>query len=231
MTKKEVLIELDNVWKVYDLGEVRVEALRGVNLKIYKKEFIVILGPSGSGKSTMLNSIGSLDTPSKGSIKLAGTNIADISESDLATLRGQKIGFVFQTFNLIPSLSALDNVMMPLVFQRIPREIREKKAREQLDKVNLGHRVHHLPSELSGGERQRVAIARALINDPEMILADEPTGNLDTKTGEEILKMLKNLHHEGKTIILITHDISITKYAERVCRLRDGQIEKIEVHA
>ncbi len=227
---KEVLIELDNVWKIYDLDEVKVEALKGVSLKIYKKEFIVILGPSGSGKSTMLNSIGSLDTPSKGIIKLAGTNIAHLSESDLATLRGKNIGFVFQTFNLIPSLTALENVAMPLVFQRIPSDIREKKAKEYLEKVNLGHRMHHRPSELSGGERQRVAIARALVNEPEMILADEPTGNLDTKTGQEILKMLKDLHHEGKTIILITHDVNITKYAERVCYIRDGKIEKVEAH-
>ena len=227
---KEVLIELDNVWKIYDLDEVKVEALKGVSLKIYKKEFIVILGPSGSGKSTMLNSIGSLDTPSKGIIKLAGTNIAHLSESDLATLRGKNIGFVFQTFNLIPSLTALENVAMPLVFQRIPSDIREKKAKEYLEKVNLGHRMHHRPSELSGGERQRVAIARALVNEPEIILADEPTGNLDTKTGQEILKMLKDLHHEGKTIILITHDVNITKYAERVCYIRDGKIEKVEAH-
>lgn len=227
---KEVLIELENVWKVYDLEEVKVEALRGINLKIFKKEFVVIVGPSGSGKSTFLNAIGSLDTPSKGKIYLSGTNIASLSESDLATLRGQKIGFIFQTFNLIPSISALENVMMPLMFQRAPREEREKKAKELLTKVKLDHRMHHKPGELSGGERQRVAIARALVNDPEVILADEPTGNLDTKTGQEILKMLNDLHKEGRTIVLITHDTSIAKHAQRVCHIRDGQIEKVEVN-
>ncbi len=227
---KEVLIELENVWKIYDLEEVKVEALRGINLKIFKKEFVVIVGPSGSGKSTFLNSIGSLDTPSKGKIYLSGTNIASLSESDLATLRGQKIGFIFQTFNLIPSISALENVMMPLMFQRAPRDEREAKAKALLTKVKLDHRMHHKPGELSGGERQRVAIARALVNDPEVILADEPTGNLDTKTGQEILKMLNDLHNEGRTIVLITHDPGIAKHAQRVCHLRDGQIEKVEVN-
>jgi len=198
--------------------------LKGVNLDIHRKEFLAILGPSGSGKSTLLNMIGSLDLPTKGKVILDGKNIAHLPESDLAQLRGKKIGFIFQTFNLIPSLSALANVMLPMTFQGVSREERVKKAQSLLGKVGLGHRVNHLPSELSGGERQRVAIARALVNDPEVILADEPTGNLDSKTGKDIMSILLKFNQEGKTVIMITHERSLSKYSDRICLLKDGKV-------
>jgi len=222
--KKDYIIQLEDVWKIYQMDSVQVPALRGVHLDVRRGEFLVILGPSGSGKSTLLNMVGSLDLPTKGKIFLDGQNIATLPESRLAQLRGKKIGFVFQTFNLIPSLNALENVSLPMTFQGVPREERTKRAENLLKKVNLGHRINHLPSELSGGERQRVAIARALINDPEVILADEPTGNLDSKSGREIVDFLSNLNKEGKTIIMITHERDLTKYADRTCLLSDGQI-------
>jgi putative ABC transport system ATP-binding protein len=222
--KKGYIIQLEDVWKIYQMDSVQVPALRGVHLDVKRGEFLVILGPSGSGKSTLLNMIGSLDLPTKGKIFLDGKNIATMPESDLAQLRGKKIGFVFQTFNLIPSLDALENVALPMTFQRVQREERTKTAEQILKKVNLGHRMKHLPSELSGGERQRVAIARALVNDPEVILADEPTGNLDSKSGEEIVNILFQLNKEGKTIIMITHERDLTRYADRTCLLSDGQI-------
>ncbi len=224
MSKRNNVIVLENVWKIYQMGLVEVPALRGVNLEVKKGEFLVILGPSGSGKSTLLNMIGSLDLPTKGKIYLDGKNIAHFSESELAQLRGKKIGFVFQTFNLIPSLSALENVMLPMTFQGVERNQRIKTAKELLVKVGLGHRIKHLPSELSGGERQRVAISRALVNDPEVVLADEPTGNLDSKSGKEIIKILADLNKEGKTVIMITHERSLARYADRISLLRDGQI-------
>ena len=219
------IIELRNVWKIFQMGEVEVPALRGLNLKIKKNDFLAILGPSGSGKSTILNSIGCLDLPTRGEIYLDGRNIAKLSESDLAQIRGKKIGFVFQTFNLIPSLNALENVMLPMIFQGYEREYRKKRATELLKLVQLDHRMAHKPTELSGGESQRVAIARALSNNPEVILADEPTGNLDSKTGNEIVELLDKLHgKEKKTIILVTHNSEQIKNAGRICYLKDGQI-------
>lgn len=225
---KNTIIKLENVEKIYHLGEVEVPALRGVNLEVREGEFLMVLGPSGSGKSTMLNSIGCLDIPTKGNIFLDKHNIAHLSESSLAQIRGKKIGFVFQQYNLISSLTALENVMLPMLFQDTTEQHRKKKATELLTKVGLGERLDHLPNQLSGGETQRVAIARALSNDPEVILADEPTGNLDSKSGINIMETLKKLHkEEKKTIIMITHDPDLTKYAQRVAYLRDGQIIKI----
>jgi len=221
----DIVIELKDVWKIYNLGETKVEALRGLNLKIKRKEFIAILGPSGSGKSTILNSIGCLDLPTKGEIYLDGRNIAKLDESHLAQIRGKKIGFVFQTFNLIQSLTALENVTLPMIFQGYDKEERIKKATQLLTSVNLSHRINHKPSQLSGGESQRVAIARALSNNPEVILADEPTGNLDSKTGEEIIHLMNQLHKKhGKTIILVTHNAKQIKNVEKVYYLKDGQI-------
>jgi putative ABC transport system ATP-binding protein len=186
---------------------------------------VAIVGPSGSGKSTMMNLVGALDLATEGDIFLGEQNIEHLDESDLAQIRGKKIGFVFQSFNLIPTLSAMENVMLPMLFQDVEKEEREERARQLLEKVHLSHRLNHLPNELSGGERQRVAIARALANDPEIILADEPTGNLDSRTGAEILEMFSQLNKEGKTIIFITHDNELAKRAERVVRIKDGEIE------
>jgi len=206
---------------------VDVHALRGVNLNIREGEFVAIVGKSGSGKSTLLNQIGCLDIPSKGKIHLDEFDIQELSESDLAQIRGRKIGFVFQSFNLIPSLTALENVMLPMTFQGVPEEKRIKRAIELLDLVGLKERMDHRPSQLSGGQQQRVAIARALANDPEIILADEPTGNLDSKTEMDIINLLSNLHKKyQKTVIMITHNKSLAKYAGRIVRLEDGVIAK-----
>jgi putative ABC transport system ATP-binding protein len=220
------IIKLDNVCKNYEMGEEKVRAVCDASLDIKKGDFVAIVGPSGSGKSTMMNLVGALDLASKGDIFLDGMNIEHLPESDLAQIRGKKIGFVFQTFNLIPTLTALENVMLPMMFQNVNKAEREEKAKKLLEKVKLSHRLNHLPGELSGGERQRVAIARALANDPEVILADEPTGNLDSKTGEEILEMFINLNKEGKTIIMVTHDKDLAKKARHIVRLKDGRIEK-----
>ena len=220
----QTLIKLENIEKTYKLGDTKVQALNGISLEVYQKDFLAIQGPSGSGKSTMVNMIGCLDTPSKGQIYLDKHNIAKLSESDLAQIRGKKIGFIFQTFNLIPSLTALENVALPMIFQNSSRTIRLKKANELLHQVGLGNRITHLPNQLSGGQRQRVAIARALINDPEIILADEPTGNLDTKTGNEIISLLQEFNKNGKTIILVTHNPELAKLADKVINLKDGKI-------
>ncbi len=221
------IIRLDSVWKIYKMDEVEVPALRGLDLTVKKGEFLAVLGPSGSGKSTALNMIGSLDTPTKGKIYLDGINISTLNESDLAQLRGRKVGFIFQVFNLIPSLDAVGNVALPMVFQGVSRESRIKRAKNLLIKLGLGHRLTHKPSQLSGGERQRVAIARSLANDPEVILADEPTGNLDSKSGLEVMEILKNLHKkENKTVILVTHDQKLVRYSQRICYLMDGKIIK-----
>ena len=217
------LIKLDDVWKVYKMGEVDVPALRGLDIDIKEGEFVTILGKSGSGKSTSLNMVGCLDIPTKGTVYLDGQDISKLDESELARIRGKKIGFVFQTFNLIPSLNALENVMLPMLFQGVPEDVRKKRASELLNLVGLGSRMLHKQSELSGGERQRVAIARALINDPEIILADEPTGNLDSKTGMEIMDIFKNLHKQKKTIVMITHDKYLASYAKRIVHLKDGR--------
>ncbi len=223
---KKVVIELENVWKIYQIGEQKIEALRGINLKIFENELVAITGPSGSGKSTLLYSVGALDIPSKGAIYVNGHNIGKMSESNLAQLRGKTIGFVFQSFNLIPSLNALENVMLPMTFQGKPKEERKQKAMELLKKVGLGERMFNRPNQLSGGQQQRVAIARALGNDPQVILADEPTGNLDSATGKSIMAMLEDLHKEyGKTLILVTHDPNIAKYAKRNVKILDGKVQ------
>ena len=222
----ESVIELQNVKKLYHLDEITVPALNGLSLKIKKGEFVAIMGASGSGKSTAMNMIGSLDTPTEGKVLLEGADISKADESELAQLRGKKIGFIFQSFNLIPSLSALGNVMLPMMFQNISRNERKEKAAVLLTKVGLKDRMFNLPSQLSGGERQRVAFARALVNNPEIILADEPTGNLDSRTGKEIINLLTELHNQGKTIILITHDDKIAKKAKRKIKIKDGKLEK-----
>lgn len=222
---KEPIIELKNVWKVYDLGETKVNAVRGISIKVDRGEFIALMGPSGSGKSTTMNLIGSLDIPTKGSVYLDGKDISRLSESGLAQLRGRKIGFVFQQFNLIKTLTALENVMLPMTFQGIPENERRKRAEKLLEEIDLKDRMNHLPKELSGGQQQRVAIARSLANDPEVILADEPTGNLDSKTGSMVMETLKSLHKKGKTIIIVTHDATIAKHAKRTVMLHDGQVK------
>jgi len=227
MKKSKPIIEIRNVWKIYEMGTTKVYALRGMDFKVKKGEFVAIMGPSGSGKSTAVNMVGCLDLPSRGQIYLEGQNIAHLSESNLAQIRGQKIGFVFQQFNLIPTLNALENVMLPMIFQGKTREERIKRATELLKMVGLGDRIYHKPTELSGGQQQRVSMARALANDPDIVLADEPTGNLDTKTGEMVIKLLCRLHKcEKKTIIMVTHDEYVAKYAQRTAHLRDGKITR-----
>ncbi len=224
----KALIQLKNVCKTYFMGDVRLDVLKGVNLGIYQGEFVAIVGPSGSGKSTMMNLVGILDIPTKGTIYIDGQDISKFSESDLAQLRGKKIGFVFQQFNLISTLTALENVILPAIFQNMSEEQRLARGKELLTKVGLDERITHKPTELSGGQQQRVAIARALINNPEILLADEPTGNLDSNSGKQIMELLEKLHQEeGKTIILVTHDFNLTRHAHRVIHLKDGMVEKI----
>jgi len=221
---KPTIIKLDNVWKIYHMDGVDINALSGMNIEIKQGEFIAVVGASGSGKSTAMNLIGCLDIPTRGKVFLEQYNIAKLSESRLAQIRGKKIGFVFQAFNLIPTLTALENVMLPMTFQDISKNQRLQKSRDLLIKLGLKERLNNLPGELSGGESQRVAIARALSNDPEIILADEPTGNLDSKTGIEIMELLKKLHKkEHRTIAMVTHDKSLTKYAERTIFIKDGK--------
>jgi len=219
------IIELKDVQKIYHLGEVEVKALRDVDLKIKKEEFVAIMGPSGSGKSTLLHMIGCLDRPTSGKIYLDRVDISKLNDSELARLRGKKIGFVFQFFNLYPTLSARENIELPMLILESDKNERGKKSAKLLGTVGLEKRAEHLPSQLSGGERQRVAISRALANDPPLLLADEPTGNLDSKTGEEIMKFLDKLQEEEKvTIVMVTHESHIAKYAERIIRLKDGKI-------
>jgi len=225
--KKHVIIRLDKVWKIYKMGTVSVNALKGISLAIEEGEFVSIQGPSGSGKSTMVNMIGCLDTPTQGSIFLNQQDISLLAESNLSQIRGKTIGFIFQQFNLINTISALENVMLPMVFQSKDPVERRQRAIDLLDLVELGERMKHKPTELSGGQQQRVAIARALSNDPEVILADEPTGNLDSKTGIKVIDFLKKLHKkEHKTIIMVTHDDKLAKVADRIVFLKDGQIIK-----
>lgn len=218
------VIELKDVWRTYYLGDNEVNALKGISFKILKGEFVSIIGKSGSGKTTAVNQVGCLDTPSRGSIHLSGLKVSDLSESDLAQVRGKKIGYIFQKFNLIKTLSALENVELPMIFQGVHIDERRERAKELLISLDMGDRLINKPSELSGGQQQRVAIARALANEPEIILADEPTGNLDSKTGVIVMDFLKALHKEGKTIILVTHDDKLSKYAQRIITLKDGEV-------
>jgi putative ABC transport system ATP-binding protein len=227
MTKSTLpIIKLTNVWKTYQMGETQVHALRGLNLEVYEGEFVAIMGKSGSGKSTAMNLIGCLDIPTSGVIELNSKNISHMSESSLAQIRGKTIGFIFQKFNLINTLSAKENIVLPLIFQDYSLEQREKIAKKLLQMVELEDRQNHKPNELSGGQQQRVAIARALATNPKVILADEPTGNLDSKTGDKVIDFLKTLHKEGKTIVMVTHDEDLAKVAQRIEILSDGQIIK-----
>ena len=220
------LIETRDLWKTYVMGEEEIHALRGVSIAIERGEYVAIMGPSGSGKSTLMNLIGCLDTPSKGSYLLNNKEVASMNDDELARIRNEEIGFVFQTFNLLPRATALHNVELPLVYAGIPSRERQDRARQALEKVELTQRALHKPNELSGGQRQRVAIARALVNNPSILLADEPTGNLDSKTGNEIMQVFDRLHQGSNTIILVTHEADIAAYAHRIISIRDGQIEK-----
>ncbi len=220
-----MLIEIKDVSKIYEIGTVEVPALKGVSMGVVANEYVAIMGPSGSGKSTLMNVIGCLDRPSSGSYLLDQVNIQKLKDNELARIRNKQIGFVFQTFNLLPRATALRNVELPLVYAGVDSRTRRSSAVTALEQVGLGERMGHRPNELSGGERQRVAIARALVNDPSIILADEPTGNLDSKTGEEIMSVLSGIHKRGSTIIVVTHELSIAQHANRVVRLKDGLIE------
>ncbi|MFN1834074.1 ABC transporter ATP-binding protein [Balneola sp. MJW-20] len=227
MDKKKV-IEISELTKIYQMGETLVHALAGVSFDVRENEYIAIMGPSGSGKSTLMNMIGCLDTPTAGDYILNGNNVSTMDDAELAEIRNREIGFVFQTFNLLPRTSCMANVELPLIYAGMKSSERKERAVEVLTKVGLGDRVDHKPNELSGGQRQRVAIARALVNNPSILLADEPTGNLDTKTGEEIMELFEELYRQGNTIILVTHENEIAEHARRIVRLRDGLIESDE---
>jgi len=220
------LIETVDLWKTYQMGAEEIHALRGISIQIDRGEYVAVMGPSGSGKSTLMNLIGCLDTPSRGSYLLNGKQVREMNDNELARIRNEEIGFVFQTFNLLPRATALRNVELPLVYAGVPAKDREQRARRALENVELSDRLLHRPSELSGGQRQRVAIARALVNNPSILLADEPTGNLDSKTGLEIMTLFERLHRAGNTIVLVTHEADVAAYAYRAIHLRDGQVER-----
>jgi putative ABC transport system ATP-binding protein len=220
-----VVIDIENISRHYIMGEETVHALRGVSLRIHRNEYLAIMGPSGSGKSTLMNMVGCLDTPSSGRYEFNGKNVSEMNGDELAAIRNREIGFVFQTFNLLPRSDSLRNVELPLIYAGIDPETREERATQALHDVGLGDRLHHKPNELSGGQRQRVAIARALVNNPSIILADEPTGNLDSKTGEEIMALFESLYQTGHTIVVVTHELDVSRHARRVVYLRDGLIE------
>src|SRR2546426_4607926 len=225
---REAMIKTDNLWKTYVMGEEEIHALRGVSFEIQRNEYVAIIGPSGSGKSTLMNLIGCLDTPSQGEYWLNGKMVSQMDDDELAHIRNKEIGFVFQTFNLLARATALHNVELPLIYSGMASKDRAERAKKSLALVELSDRMHHKPNELSGGQRQRVAIARALVNSPSIILADEPTGNLDSATGEEIMKLFDKLHGEGNTIILVTHERDIAAYAHRTISIRDGKIASDE---
>lgn len=229
MTKS--LIDITKITKRYQLGEQIVYALQGIDLNIEKGEYVALMGPSGSGKSTLMNIIGCLDTPTSGDYWLNGKLVSSMSDAQLSEVRNVEIGFVFQTFNLLNRMTAVENVALPLVYAGVPKKHREERAKEVLQKVGLADRMNHKPNELSGGQRQRVAVARALINNPSILLADEPTGNLDTKTSHEIMALFEEIHNQGNTIVLVTHEEDIAKHAKRIVRLRDGVVEKSELNA
>lgn len=222
------IISLQNIRKTYDLGKVKIDVLKGIQLSIDKNEYVAIMGPSGSGKSTLMNILGCLDKPTEGKYILNSINVSTMRDNDLAQVRNKEIGFVFQTFNLLARLNAVDNVALPLVYAGIKKTSRLQTAKDKLTAVGLSHRMNHKPNEMSGGERQRVAVARALVNDPSIILADEPTGNLDTKTSYEIMQLFEDIHGKGNTVIIVTHEEDIARYANRIIRIRDGMIEQDE---
>jgi putative ABC transport system ATP-binding protein len=221
----EAIIHLDNIKKNYYLGKQVIEVLKGISFNILKNEYVALMGPSGSGKSTLMNILGCLDTPTSGTYILNNHDVSSMADNDLADVRNKEIGFVFQQFNLLPRLTAAENVALPLVYAGVPRKQRMEKALEVLSRVNLADRSHHKPNEMSGGQNQRVAIARALVNDPSIILADEPTGNLDSKTSHEIMEIFSKIHAGGNTVILVTHEVDIAEFAHRIIRLKDGIIE------
>jgi putative ABC transport system ATP-binding protein len=225
MAEARIIIDIAHISKVYTMGEEQVHALRDVSLQIRAGEYVALMGPSGSGKSTLMNMLGCLDTPSSGHYSFDGEDVSTMDDDDLAAIRNRDIGFVFQTFNLLPRASALRNVELPLVYAGVGASERERRAEEALENVGLGERMHHRPNELSGGQRQRVAIARALVTNPSIILADEPTGNLDSRTGQEIMTLFGNLWRSGHTVILVTHEEDIARHARRIVRLRDGLVE------
>lgn len=224
------VINIKDIKKIYKVGNQEVRALDGVDLHIGRNEYVAIMGPSGSGKSTMMNILGCLDSPSSGQYILNGTDVSSMADSQLAEVRNKEIGFIFQSFNLLPRYSALENVALPLIYSGDTRTERERRAEEALESVDLTDRMHHKPNELSGGQRQRVAVARALVNNPSMILADEPTGNLDTKTSVDIMKLFAKIHNKGNTIIVVTHEEDIARHTHRIIRLRDGKIESDEIN-